>query len=60
MFTERFSADFGAIFTNIFNHNQLSDPYNALGDTGDFGALGFGVGQANNPRHIEIGVRVRF
>jgi hypothetical protein len=57
MFTERFSADFGAIFTNIFNHNQLFDPYNALGDTGDFGAL---EGQVNNPRHIEIGVRVRF
>jgi hypothetical protein len=57
MFTERISADFGATFTNIFNHNQLFDPYNALGDTGDFGAL---AGQVNNPRHIEIGVRVRF
>jgi hypothetical protein len=58
MFTERFSADFGAIFTNVFNHIQLFDPYpNALGDTGDFGAL---EGQVNNPRRIEVGVRVRF
>jgi hypothetical protein len=57
MFTERVSTEFGAVFTNIFNHNQLFDPYNALGDTGDFGAL---EGQVNNPRHIEIGVRLRF
>jgi hypothetical protein len=57
MFTERFSAEFGAVFTNVFNHNQLFDPYNALGDTGDFGQL---EGQVNNPRHIELGVRIRF
>jgi hypothetical protein len=57
MFTERVSMDFGATFTNIFNHVQLTDPYNVLGDTGDFGAL---EGQANNPRHIELGMRVRF
>ena len=63
MITERFSAEFGAIFTNIFNHNQLFDPTsagssgNALGDTGDWGAL---EGQVNNPRKIELGLRVRF
>jgi hypothetical protein len=57
MFTERFSAEFGAVFTNVFNHNQLFDPYNALGDTGDFGQL---EGQVNNPRHIELGLRIRF
>ena len=60
MFTERISAEFGAVFTNIFNHNVLTDPYNALTDTGDFGALGFNQGQANTPRHVELGVRVRF
>jgi hypothetical protein len=39
----------------------LGDPYNALTDTSDFGALGaFGAGQVNNPRHIELGARVRF
>jgi hypothetical protein len=63
MFTERVSAEFGAIFTNIFNHNQMFDPTsngslgNALGDTGDWGAL---EGQVNNPRKIELGLRVRF
>ncbi len=57
MFTERVSAEFGGVFTNVFNHNQLFDPLNGLGDTGDFGAL---AGQVNNPRHIEIGARVRF
>jgi hypothetical protein len=46
MVTERVSAEFGAIFTNVFNHNQLYDPtYSALGDTGDWGAL---EGQVNN------------
>ena len=58
MVTERVSAEFGAIFTNVFNHNQLYDPtYNALGDTGYRGAL---EGQVNNPRKIELGLRVRF
>jgi hypothetical protein len=61
MFTERFSLEVGATFTNIFNHNQLFDPSQGLGDTGDFGALSnFGTGQVNNPRRIEISGRVRF
>jgi len=55
--TERFSAEFGAVFTNVFNHNQLFDPTNALGDQGDFGAL---EGEVNNPRKIEVAVRIRF
>jgi len=57
MVTERLSAEFGAVFTNIFNHNQLFDPFNALGDQGDFGAL---EGEVNNPRKIEVDLRVRF
>ncbi len=60
MVTERVSAEFGAIFTNIFNHNQLYDPtYNASGDTRRFGAWAL-EGQVNNPRKIELGLRVRF
>ena len=55
MLTERVNMEFGAIFTNIFNHKQLNDPYNALSDTSDFGALGFNVGQVNNPRQMELG-----
>jgi hypothetical protein len=61
MITERVNMDFGAIFTNVFNHVQLSDPYNALTDVSDFGGLGpFGQGQISNPRHIELGLRIRF
>jgi hypothetical protein len=60
MFTERVNMEFGATFTNVFNHDQLNDAYNALTDTADFGALGYSVGQANNPRHIELSLRVRF
>ena len=60
--TERFSTEFTAVFTNIFNHNQMSDPLNVLGDVGDWGGLGglAGVGQANSPRSMEFGLRVRF
>jgi len=57
MVTERFNVEFGAIFTNVFNHVQLADPYNALTDTGDFGAL---EAQANQSRHIELGLWIKF
>ena len=30
--TERVSLEFTSIFTNLFNHNQLSDPYLVLDD----------------------------
>ena len=60
MITERVNMDFGAVFTNVFNHVQLSDPYNVLTDVTDFGGLGpFGQGQISNPRHIELGLRIR-
>jgi len=65
--TERFSFDFTAIFSNLFNHNYLSDPYLVLGDKGDWGALGglsgvqfTGQAQANSPRAMEFGFRFRF
>jgi hypothetical protein len=61
--TERFSAELGAVFTNIFNHNQLFDPgVTFLSDQGDFGSLegGSGAQQVNNPRKIEVAVRLRF
>lgn len=57
MLTERFSAELNWTVTNIFNHNQMFDPYNSLGDTGDFGGL---EGQVNNPRRMEIAFRFRF
>jgi len=65
--TERVNAEFSVIFSNLFNHNQLSDPYLVLSDTGDWGALGSlsgvqftGVAQANTPRAMEFGLRLNF
>jgi hypothetical protein len=60
--TERFNMDFTAIFANVFNHNQMGDPLNILGDVGDWGGLGGfpGVGQANSPRSMEFGLRFSF
>lgn len=65
--TERFGVEFQAIFSNLFNHVYLSDPYLVLGDKGDWGALGglsgiqfTGQAQANSPRNMEFGLRLRF
>jgi hypothetical protein len=55
--TERFSAEFQSIFTNIFNHDQLADPVLNLGSASTWGTLG---GQINTPRSIELGIRLRF
>jgi len=63
MITERFSAEFGATFTNVFNHNQLADPGQTyLTDPADFGSLetSGGAFEVNNPRKIEIAVRLKF
>ena len=63
MITERFSAEFAAVFTNIFNHNQLADPGQMyLTNPGGFGALETSGGalEVNNPRKIEISARLKF
>ena len=63
LITERFSAEFGAVFTNVFNHNQLADPGQMyLTDPSDFGSLetSGGAYQVNNPRKIELAVRFKF
>jgi len=67
MITERVHLQFDANFTNVFNHPYLGDPYNVLGDTSDWGALGgitgelnTGFVQANTPRAIQLGLRIRF
>ena len=65
--TERVNVEFQTVFSNIFNHNQMSDPYLILGDTGDWGAVG-GFSSAYNglsaqistPRAIQFGLRVSF
>ena len=61
--TERIGTTFYAQFFNALNHMEFSDP-------GQYGSAGldlqnptaFGVlnGQFNNPRHIELGLRVFF
>ena len=55
--TERVSAEFSTVFTNVFNHVQLGDPFLQVNDPADWGVL---PGQANNPRQMEFGFRVRF
>jgi len=62
MATERFSAELAGVFTNVFNHNQLYDPFvgaqgEFLSDQADWGAL---EGEVNNPRKIELDLRFRF
>jgi hypothetical protein len=54
---ERFSAEIQSIFSNIFNHDQLLDPTLSLNQPNSFGVLST---QANNPRSIELGARIRF
>jgi len=55
--TERFSAEFTGIFTNVLNHNQMIDPILDLTNPSSWGVLS---GQANDPRRMEFGIRVRF
>jgi len=55
--TERVSAEFQVVASNVFNHVQLFDPLLALSDPGDWGQL---EGQVNTPRQFEFGFRIRF
>ena len=55
---EGISLQFQGVFANVVNHNQWTDNYLGLYNTGGFGALGaLGEGE---PRNIELGARVRF
>ena len=54
---ERFSLELQSIFTNIFNHDQLGDPFMSPAAPGSWGVLN---NQINDPRSIEIGGRIRF
>jgi hypothetical protein len=67
MITERVHLQFDANLTNVLNHPYLGDPYNVLGDTADWGALGgitgelvTGFVQANAPRAVQLGLRIKF
>src|SRR5579863_2322290 len=55
--TERVSANFEVIFTNIFNHVVFQDPNLDVTSPSSWGSVG---GQANNPRAMQLGARISF
>ena len=65
---ESISLELQGVFANIFNHDQWYDTTSALANNGSgvtmglFNPGGFGAlpGQTNDPRNIEVGIRVRF
>ena len=62
---EGINVEFQGVFANVTNHNQWTDNFPCLCNTGGFGALGGipgATGQAGEaePRNIELGLRVRF
>jgi len=54
---ESVALQFSVIFTNVFNHNVLADPGLALYSSSTWGVQN---SQANTPRKMEFGARVRF
>jgi hypothetical protein len=54
---ESVALKFSVIFTNVFNHNILSDPAMNLSDNTTWGVQG---SQANTPRKMEFGMRASF
>jgi hypothetical protein len=54
---ESVELKFSVIFTNVFNHNILSDPAMNLSDNTTWGVQG---SQANTPRKMEFGMRASF
>jgi len=55
---ESVNLEFQGVFANVLNHNQWTDNYLGLYNTGGFGALDY-LGEAE-PRNMELGARVRF
>lgn len=56
-YNERIGMTFNAQFSNMLNHFQASDPTLNIDSPTTFGVV---TGQANTPRQIEFGLRVRF
>jgi hypothetical protein len=57
VYKERVGATMFFQFTNILNHFQSSGPSLSLTGPTTFGQI---TGQANNPRSLEFGLRIRF
>jgi hypothetical protein len=57
VYRERLGATLFFTFTNILNHFQPGNPSLSLTSPGTFGQI---TSQANNPRSIEFGLRLRF
>lgn len=55
--TERFSAQFQAMFLNVFNHMDFANPSFNTQSLTSFGTL---KTQGNTPRQMEFGLRVNF
>jgi hypothetical protein len=61
LFRERVSGTLSFQFSNVFNHEILNNPYLAIGDPADFGALGSNEnGSASSPRSLTFNLRLRF
>jgi len=62
-FTERFSGTFQTVFTNVFNHNQFTDPTIDPSNPSCLGVQSAGCNggpQINTPRNIELSLRINF
>jgi len=55
--SERFGLQLQSIFTNVFNHNQFFDPLLDLTNVSSWGVLS---AQGNNPRQMQLGLRLNF
>ena len=60
--TERFSTQFQAVFTNLFNHDQFGDPSGDYLDTSNGAGWGTlpGTVTSISPRQMEFGARLNF
>ena len=57
--TERFKTEFRADFLNLFNHPIYGGSYN-ISNTIDYGDLGTVYGTRNDPRNIQVSLKVSY
>lgn len=55
--SERYSLEFQFLCLNTLNHVVFNNPYQQLGDSGDWGVLN---SQGNTPRQMEFGLHFKF